>query len=159
MNRFTRLTKIFALAPLMIAGCSAGPEGEGPVAEDAVGTAEEAVVYSGCWGKGPTVRDPIGLGGPTKYCHAYTGGTVYGSWFGMEDVGYLDAGNSWFVCQAPGYDNPPVGGGAKNYWWLWTQGDVAHRGHDGWGWFPANRISGGKDNDRIPNLPDCNIEW
>jgi len=157
MNTVIRMTKALFIAPLFLLACSASPEAA-PGDETAAETTEEAVGYSGCWGKGPTVPE-FGGYSTTKYCHAYTGGTVFGSMTGLEDVGYLDSGNSWFVCQYEGTANPPVNGGAVNHWWLWTKADRAHRGHDGWGWFPANRISGGEPNGRIPGLPNCVIEW
>lgn len=73
--------------------------------------------------------------------------------------GYLYAGTSWFVRQKrwPGYNNPPVGG-AVNNWWLFTLGDIRNGpATSGWGWFPATKISGGGNWQRIPgNLPTCN---
>jgi hypothetical protein len=162
MIRVNRVAKVFIITPFFMLGCSAAPEGASD--EAAAGTTEEAVRYNGCWGKGPTVYSIEGPSSgvgyePTKYCHAYTGGTVYGNLQGQYDVGYLNAGNSWFVCQAEGSPNPSVASGAENHWWLWTLGDQAHGEHDGWGWFPANRISGGDPDQRIPGgLPDCLIE-
>lgn len=57
---------------------------------------------------------------------------------------------SWFVCQAKGGANPPFGIG-RNHWWLWTQGDVYKR----WGWFPANAIKIGGQEQPIPGVRGC----
>jgi len=57
---------------------------------------------------------------------------------------------SWFVCQALGGANPPFGVG-RNHWWLWTQGDDYRR----WGWFPANAIKIGGQEQPIPGVRGC----
>jgi hypothetical protein len=110
--------------------------------------------YSGCWGNGGVHTDNWGNSYGTAYCHAYLGGDVQSS--GIVR-GYLYAGDSWFVCQEQfvNIDNPPVDG-AYNNWWLYTQADTSTGdGYQGWGWFPANRISGGGNYEHIPNLRDC----
>lgn len=40
------------------------------------------------------------------------------------------------------------------HWWLWTQGDVAYA-DNGWGWFPATKVSGGNNWEPIPGLQNC----
>jgi hypothetical protein len=166
MNSMTRIARLLIIiAPSFMLGCSAAPDGA--VTEEATGSDQEAV-YTGCWGTGPEVTDTLGNRWSTMYCHAYAGGDVYA--YGAYDddpsepgnsnpvVGYLNAGNSWFVCQVDGWQNPHVAGGAVNRWWLMTQADratAAGRDVKGWGWFPANRISGGRPGQRIPGLPDC----
>jgi hypothetical protein len=58
---------------------------------------------------------------------------------------------SWFVCQMKSsVANPPFGAG-RNHWWLWTQGDDNGR----FGWFPANAIKIGGQEDPIPGLQYC----
>jgi hypothetical protein len=98
---------------------------------------------NGCWGSGP--RD-------SRYCHTYQGGNVM---FNGAVAGWLNAGDNWFVCQRkfPGQENPPVGD-ARNDWWLWTQADT-NVSNGGWGWFPANKISGGVNYGEIPGLRTC----
>jgi hypothetical protein len=120
----------------------------------------DAEAAGGCWNRGPDRSRTFGNGIPvtehykTWYCYAYRAGDV---WDGSV-TGYLYAGTSWFVCQKkwPGHENPPVGS-ARNDWWLWTLGDRAANPYtDGWGWFPATKISGGANWGRIPgHLPDC----
>jgi hypothetical protein len=111
-----------------------------------------AQAYSGCWGSGGAHTDYWGNTYGTRWCNAYSSGYMraHGS-----NVGYLYAGNSWFVCQHQwvGYENPAVGS-ARNNWWLYTQGDDAYQ-YNGWGWFPATRISGGVNYGPIPGLRDC----
>src|SRR4051794_12821284 len=116
---------------------------------------------SGCFARGPDRSRTFGNGIPvtesyhTWKCFAYTAGDVE-----EGDVqGLLRAGTSWFVCQRkwPGFENPQVGA-ARNDWWLYTLADVSSgRETNGWGWFPATKISGGGNFQPIPgNLPDCN---
>ncbi|MFJ6084068.1 hypothetical protein ACIQI8_21955 [Streptomyces sp. NPDC092369] len=50
-------------------------------------------------------------------------------------------------------ENAPVGD-ARNNWWLYTQGDDAYS-EDGWGWFPANKVSGGNNYEPVPGLAIC----
>ncbi|WP_210594412.1 hypothetical protein [Streptomyces sp. GESEQ-35] len=50
-------------------------------------------------------------------------------------------------------ENPPVGD-ARNNWWLWTQADDAYS-NNGWGWFPATKVSGGGNYQPIPGLQNC----
>jgi hypothetical protein len=119
--------------------------------------APAAHAAAGCLVAGPK-RDTPHEGGAvsTRICHAYRTGAVVDMRRGGR-AGVLDAGDSWFVCQRKfrGIDNPPVAG-ARNDWWLFT---LADRGRSastgGWGWFPANLISGGNDFEPIPGLRVC----
>lgn len=112
----------------------------------------------GCWGTGPSRPKPNGIRIPTKYCNAYKAGDVFGSRY--SKAGYLNAGTSWFVCQAwlPEWQNPVVGN-ARNVYWLWTQADKRYTSinpnYPGYGWFPATFISGGGNYQPIPGLPTC----
>lgn len=48
-------------------------------------------------------------------------------------------------------------GSAQNTWWLYTLGDRSNSPEAPWGWFPATKIRGGGNFQRIPgNLPTCN---
>ncbi|WP_206440800.1 hypothetical protein [Streptomyces scabichelini] len=107
---------------------------------------------NGCWGNAGTKTDVDGRSYATKYCHNYQSADL---WYANKVVGHLYAGDNWFACQrkVPDFPNPPVNG-AKNDWWLYTQGDTGSS-HGGWGWFPANKVSGGGDYERIPGLPTC----
>ncbi|GCD96863.1 hypothetical protein EHYA_04550 [Embleya hyalina] len=107
-----------------------------------VGT-QSASAASGCYGSGPRVRDGNGNLQYTRYCYAYLKSNMYDWRYGASPTAIMEAGESWFVCQSyfPGHENPWTGNDRRNYWWLWSQGDTKWS-HNGWGWFPANRISG-----------------
>ncbi|WP_214320002.1 hypothetical protein [Nonomuraea sediminis] len=116
--------------------------------------------YGGCWGDAGVVGpNPHGYKWRAKYCHNFTGGDVYKSQYGQytQKVGYLNAGDNWFVCQDRNNENPPVAQGYKNDIWLYTQGDRATEGtQNAWGKFPANRVSSSTgDYQPIPGLPWC----
>ncbi|GIH01965.1 hypothetical protein Rhe02_00320 [Rhizocola hellebori] len=112
-----------------------------------------AIAYDGCWGSGGAHQDYLGNTYGTAWCNAYTGGNVMA---GGVSSGYLNAGNSWFVCQEQwvGYENPHVGSARNNYW-LYTQADTSTNSKHGWGWFPATKISGGGNYQPIPGLRNC----
>ena len=117
-------------------------------------SASPAQAAGGCWGSGGAHTDYIGNTYGTRYCNAYTGGYVMN---GGSVAGYLNAGNSWFVCQedfGSDYPNPQVGS-AVNTYWLYTQADTGSAPLHGWGWFPATMISGGNNNGPIPYLHSC----
>ncbi|MEU6255926.1 hypothetical protein [Streptomyces sp. NPDC047043] len=118
----------------------------------ALAPAGASAAPSGCWGNAGTKTDPEGRTYTARYCHNYQGGNVY---LYRRPIGYLNAGDNWFVCQTkvPDFPNPPVGD-ARNDWWLYTQGDTGSE-HNAWGYFPANKVSGGNDYDPIPGLPAC----
>ncbi|MFE9439679.1 hypothetical protein ACFYO2_11800 [Streptomyces sp. NPDC006602] len=107
---------------------------------------------NGCWGNAGTQTDPEGRTYTARYCHNYQGGDVY---LYRQPIGHLYAGDNWFVCQSkvPDFPNPPVGD-ARNDWWLYTQGDTGSS-HNAWGYFPANKVSGGNNYEPIPGLPVC----
>jgi hypothetical protein len=116
-------------------------------------TPASASAASGCWGNAGTKTDPDGRTYTAHYCHNYQGGDVLWNSLGNK-VGYLYAGDNWFACQQDqGVENPPVGN-ARNTWWLYTQGDTGSS-HGAWGWFPANKVSGGGNYEPIPGLPTC----
>lgn len=126
-----------------------------------LGTARAARAYSGCWGSGPHVTDATGSHWSTRYCHAYHRGPMFGgftargySLFSVRYDAFLNAGNSWFVCQQKTIVPNPKVGGARNDWWLYTMGDYAIE-HRGWGWFPATYVSGGRNWSPIPGLRAC----
>jgi hypothetical protein len=114
-------------------------------------TPASASAAAGCWGDAGTKTDPEGRTYTARYCHNYQGGDIM--WAGK--IGYLYAGDNWFVCQKkfPNDPNPPVGG-ARNDWWLYTQGDTGST-HQAWGWFPATKVSGGGNYEPVPGLPAC----
>ena len=119
--------------------------------------APAAQAAEGCTKAGPK-RDTPHRGGAvsTRICHAYQTGDVVDMRRGGR-AGVLDAGDSWFVCQRKfkGINNLPVAG-AKNDWWLFTLADRAKSpSTGGWGWFPANLISGGDDFKPVPGLRTC----
>ncbi|MFJ8536273.1 hypothetical protein [Streptomyces sp. NPDC093591] len=107
---------------------------------------------NGCWGNAGTKTDPDGRTFTARYCHNYQGGDII--WY-RNKIGYLYAGDNWFVCQTkdPSFPNPPVGN-ARNDWWLYTQGDTGSE-HKAWGWFPATKVSGGNNYEPVPGLPVC----
>jgi len=113
----------------------------------------------GCTKAGPK-RDTPHPGGAvsTRICHAYRSGDVVDMRRGGV-AGVLDAGDSWFVCQRKFKSpNKPVAG-AKNDWWLFTLADRAKSAASGgWGWFPANLISGGDDFKPVPGLRTCKTD-
>ncbi|MFJ9097803.1 hypothetical protein ACIRJM_04745 [Streptomyces sp. NPDC102405] len=113
-------------------------------------TPASASAASGCWGNAGQKTGPGGQTYSARYCHNYQGNTV-GQ--GTRVTGYLYAGDNWFVCQLKAGENEPVGS-ARNNWWLFTQGDEAYD-DGGWGWFPANKVSGGNNYEPIPGLPLC----
>jgi len=106
----------------------------------------QASTIHGCWGSGGAHSDGYGTYG-TAYCNAYLPGSIMDL---GTPIGYLNAGTSWFVCQDSFYANPYAGGPTNTYW-LYTEADSPAV----WGWFPANRISGGSNNQPIPGLRDC----
>lgn len=120
-------------------------------------TAQTVAAAAGCWGTGPTVTDYFGYTWATRYCHNYQAGNVVRANQSSVSVssGHLYAGDNWFACQRQitAWENPPVGS-ARNNWWLWTQGDVGYS-DGGWGWFPANKVSGGGNYEPIPGLGTC----
>jgi hypothetical protein len=107
----------------------------------------QAATIHGCWGNGGSHSDGHGGTYGTVYCNAYLPGSIMDS---GTPIGYLNAGTSWFACQDSFFANPYAGGPTNTYW-LYTQADTPAV----WGWFPANRISGGLDNQPIPGLRDC----
>ena len=113
----------------------------------------------GCKLDGPK-RDTPHRGGAvsTRICHAYRSGDVVDMRRGGL-AGVLDAGDSWFVCQRKFRSpNKPVAG-AKNNWWLFTLADrEKSSASGGWGWFPANLISGGDDFKPVPGLRTCSTK-
>ncbi|MFF4348075.1 hypothetical protein [Streptomyces sp. NPDC001530] len=113
-------------------------------------TPASASAASGCWGDAGQKTTPWGATYAARYCHNYLGDYVG---YDTGDTGYLYAGDNWFLCQIKDVENAPVGD-AKNNWWLLTQGDVAYS-DGGWGWFPANKVSGGNNYEPIPGLPTC----
>lgn len=56
-------------------------------------------------------------------------------------TGFLHAGNNWVICQAVGGKNPMLGTQTTSRLWLYTQADVAHDQHGGWGWLPATAMA------------------
>lgn len=134
-----------AAAVLVAAGLGLGASGTAAAAPAA-----------GCSGAGPTVTDFRGTTYTTTYCNAYEGGNLVRAGYPVYVYsGYLYAGQNWFACQVKmeGVENPPVGE-ARNDWWLWTQGDIANA-DNGWGWFPATKVSGGGNYEPIPGLRTC----
>ncbi|MEV4091681.1 hypothetical protein [Streptosporangium saharense] len=117
-------------------------------------SAAPAAQAEGCWGTGPTVTDTLGVRWPTRYCNNFRAGDVYnyveGRW---QPIGRLNAGDSWFVCQSHGPENPPVGEWLNDIW-LYTEADVVWAA-GGWGGFPATHVSGGENYTPIPNLDWC----
>ncbi|MBG0853046.1 hypothetical protein I2W78_14600 [Streptomyces spinoverrucosus] len=115
-------------------------------------TPASASAAAGCWGNAGQKQGPGGATYTARYCHNYQGSEVG---IGDTATGYLYAGDNWFVCQQQFTDveNPPVGD-ARNNWWLWTQGDDAYS-NNGWGWFPATKVSGGGNYQPIPGLQNC----
>ncbi|MFJ2831787.1 hypothetical protein ACIPC1_30210 [Streptomyces sp. NPDC087263] len=112
-------------------------------------TPGSAAAADGCWGNAGQ-KQAFGKTYTARYCHNYQGDVV-----GVyeTDTGYLYSGDNWFVCQVQYGENAPVGD-AKNNWWLWTQGDDVYS-DGGWGWFPANKVSGGNNYEPIPGLATC----
>jgi hypothetical protein len=122
--------------------------------------AAPASAATGCSGTGPSKADPNSLAlYPTTYCF------VYKSWYlspfpaetgpGFFYTADLYRGRSWFVCQQKGNENLPVGN-ARNNFWLYTLGDKRRpASNTAWGWFPANRVSGGDNYQPVPGLPQC----
>lgn len=113
-------------------------------------TPVSASAASGCWGDAGQ-KSFDGKTYTARYCHNYLGDVV--GFYSTDDTGYLYAGDNWFVCQKQAGDNEPVGD-ALNNWWLYTQGDDVYS-RDGWGWFPANKVSGGNNYEPIPGLAVC----
>jgi hypothetical protein len=102
----------------------------------------------GCTGRGPIVLDPESHLRRAVYCPNFVA-PVYQN--GRVRIDTLRTTISWFVCQArSSVANPPFGAG-RNHWWLWTQGDDYGR----YGWFPANAIKIGGQEDPIPGVPYC----
>ncbi|GAB2987772.1 hypothetical protein GCM10023080_061720 [Streptomyces pseudoechinosporeus] len=114
--------------------------------------ASASAAPNGCWGNAGQKTGPNGNTYTARYCHNYQGSEVG---IGTTVTGYLYAGDNWFTCQQQFTDrpNPPVGD-ARNNWWLWTQGDEGYS-NNGWGWFPATKVSGGGNYEPIPGLPNC----
>ncbi|GAA3113557.1 hypothetical protein [Streptosporangium carneum] len=125
-----------------------------PAAHAAQPPANAPAELEGCWGAGPTVTDTLGVQWPTRYCNNFLAGDVYnyvdGRW---QPIGRLNAGNSWFVCQSHGPENPAVGEWLNDIW-LYTEADVVWAA-GGWGGFPATHVSGGENYEPIPNLDWC----
>jgi hypothetical protein len=103
----------------------------------------------------PMVRDHWGRGPfPTRWCVVdYQDGAVIPlahnpalPAFGTNETGMLYRGISWFVCQKYVGDS----------WYAYTQGDIAKR-YDGWGWWNAVFISGGKRGGPVPGLVNCSV--
>jgi hypothetical protein len=102
----------------------------------------------GCAGRGPIVLDPKSHLRRAVYCPNFVA-PVYGR--GLMRIDTLRTTVSWFVCQErSSVANPPFGAG-RNHWWLWTAGDD----HGRYGWFPANAIKLGGQEDPIPGVPAC----
>ena len=95
-----------------------------------------------CSRRGPNTRY-----GSTVYCPNYVAGLYVGNYSRIDTVRTT---YSWFACQALGGANPRFGSG-RNHWWLWTQGDD----YGGWGWFPANAIKIGGQDQPIPGVRRC----
>jgi hypothetical protein len=119
----------------------------------AAGPASASASAAGCAGAGPTRTDATGKVRATTFCHNYRSGNVYLYRATDRPTGYLYAGRNWFACQMKGAENPAVGG-ARNNWWLRTQGDKGYA-DGGWGWFPATYVSGGANYQTVPGLPVC----
>jgi hypothetical protein len=103
---------------------------------------------AGCFGPGPIVLDPGSHLRHAVYCPNFVA-PVYGP--GPRRIDTLRTTTSWFVCQyKSGAANPPFGAG-RNHWWLWTAGDDYGR----YGWFPANAIKIGRQEQPIPGVPVC----
>jgi hypothetical protein len=102
----------------------------------------------GCTGRGPIMPDNKSHLRRAVYCPNFVA-PVYGP--GPTRIDTLRTPISWFVCQVKSsVANPPFGAG-RNHWWLWTQGDDNGR----FGWFPANAIKIGGQEDPIPGLQYC----
>jgi hypothetical protein len=85
---------------------------------------------------------------PNFVAAVYGGGTPSNPY---RKIDMLRSTFSWFVCQAKSrVANPPLGAG-HNHWWLWTEGDDNHR----YGWFPANAVKAGRQEQPIPGVPYC----
>lgn len=84
------------------------------------------------------------------YCPNWVAPIYAGGSRGYAKIDTMRSTYSWFVCQSIGGPNPPFGVG-RNHWWLWTQGDDYGR----WGWFPANAIKIGGQEQPIPGVPGC----
>lgn len=84
----------------------------------------------------------------------------------------LGMGIKMFACQKlfPNQANPitmnnpspqfPQGKPNKNHWWLNTvgetfQNDAIQVATNGWGWFPATFVSQGGDEQKVPDVPEC----
>ena len=115
---------------------------------------------AGSCSAGPRKTDFTNRTYDTRYCPTWLQVEVtidlLASASGGLQVGVLDGGTSWFVCQAVGADNPSHGGG-QNRWWLYTKADrpAGPAWRQGWGWIPATAVSLGGNNEPIPGLPAC----
>lgn len=131
--------------------------------------AAPAQAASGCHSAGfnrTVVTDVNQTGGyvystfPAYYCTAYQSAHLY-SWVpggGVYSTSrILNAGQSWFICQIvidSSIKNPPVGSALNDYW-LYTESDSHPADDSAYGWFPANKISGGGNYQAVPGLPIC----
>ncbi len=95
-------------------------------------------------------RGPNTSFGVTVYCPNYVAGLYVGTATGTIRVDTLRSRYSWFVCQVRAGPNPAFGVG-RNHWWLLTMGDDYGR----WGWFPANAITIGGQEQPIPGVRVC----
>jgi hypothetical protein len=112
--------------------------------------ATPATAATGCEQTSSDRLDPRGRLRPVVICPNFVA-PVYGPGNPPHRIDTLRTTRSWFVCQArSNAANPPFGAG-RNHWWLWTQGDD----HGRYGWFPANAIKIGGQEDPIPGVPPC----
>ncbi|WP_219461559.1 hypothetical protein [Nonomuraea rhizosphaerae] len=147
----TRQIGMSLVMATVLAG-AVGAAAAGPASASGTGTAGSTST-AGCSGAGPTRTDVSGRVRATTWCHNYRTGDVYAGRAAGRVTGVLYAGRNWFACQMKGAENPAVGG-ARNNWWLRTQGDKGYA-DAGWGWFPATYVSGGGNYQTIPGLPVC----
>lgn len=101
--------------------------------------------------------DATGPVGPSvlsaHVCSTWTGTYVYAEPTLLSPrTGFLLPGNNWFLCQAVGALNPPLGEAVASDIWLFTQGDRAYSDQGGWGWAPATAVAGAEPFTPLPGL-------
>jgi hypothetical protein len=92
----------------------------------------------------------------TYTCHIWRLNHQWAMWgFGSfhpvgNQQGFLNAGNSWFVCQARWKITLDYGGSLQNNWFAYTLGDNGY-----WGWVNATHFSAGGPMEPVPGLGYC----